>query len=113
MRKLLITAAVFFLSSAANAGHKECEYHGNGSFVRSKLTGLKGMVVSHWRADDDKQAARNCRFSVRWVTESGWVYTIEKMRPYELEKYVGKTKPVFTPPSVPTQNPVEGLDFGG
>ncbi len=103
-------AAFFFLASPASAGYKECEYD-NSKTVVSRLSGLEGMVVAHWRADPDELIPRNCRYDVRFVTDTGWVYTIEKMVPYEIRWPT--EKPTVAPPSTPAKSLVEGLDFGG
>ncbi len=75
----------------ARAGYEECERFGNGTFVESKLTGLTGQVISHWRTDDEKRTARNCTYSVRFVAADGAIYTVDKMRPYEFVAAGGPT----------------------
>ncbi len=120
MRKLLILAAMLFLAGPALAGYGECEGYSNGTYVAAKLSGLKGMVVNHHRPGKP-YTADNCRYDVRFVTSTGWVYTIEKMRPYELKKPAAErtVRPVSTQPSTttPAAAPAvvenEGLDFGG
>lgn len=112
---LLVLASVLFLASTATAGYKECTYE-NGKLVVSKLSGLKGMVVSHRRLDSHKKVAKNCMYDVRFVTDSGWVYTIEKMMAYEIGWPPRKPTPTVPTPTVPEapSHPtgVEGLDFG-
>lgn len=120
-RFVLIFLLLVLAAGPAAAGYPECdEVYPNGSFVSSKLTGLKGMVVSHWRTGqgEEQQTARYCGYNVRFVTDSGWVYTIEKMRGYELKKYV----PIAAPEKAPTPtnttpyfkiDQVRELDFGG
>ncbi len=105
-----IGMAALLLAPTADAGYTECEYE-NGKIVQSRLTGLKGMVVTHRRVDKDELISRNCRYDVRFVTSSERVYTIEEMRPYEI-RWPSK-KAAVTPPSTTTKSPVEGLDFGG
>ncbi len=111
MGRLALIAILLVLPAVASAGYPECEYN-NSKVVQSRLTGLKGMVVSHHRTDQDELVPRNCRYDIRFVTDSGWVYTIEKMRPYEI-KWPPKEPTVTISPVPPRPTGVEGLDFGG
>lgn len=115
MRYFILLAALLLAPLTAQAGYEECEYFENGGFVRSKLSGLKGMVVSHWRTakENEEPTPGGCRFSVRFVTESGWVYTIEKMRPYELEKWKDRPELVRHPRTAgDPKDYIGNLDFG-
>ena len=111
---ILVVFWVVFGSRPARGGYDECEF-GNHVIVISKLSGLKGMVVTHHRNDTDNLCAKNCGYDVRFVTESGWIYTIEKMRPYELE-WPSEPKTETPPAQETTPTPpisVQNLDFGG
>ena len=112
---IIITVFVLLidsLSTKASASHPECEFD-NGKIVVSKLTGRRGMVVTQYRLDPKETrldpTARNCEYDVRFVTDSGWVFKVKKIRYYELEWPVNEP---HIPPTADTPTGVEGLDFG-
>jgi len=112
LRTLVLIVSLILFAAPALAGYKECEYD-NGKIVQSKLSGLKGMIVSHRRMKPDERIAKNCQYDVRWVTSTGLVYTIERMMAYEI-KWPSQ-KPAFTTPEPEVINRptgVENLDFG-
>ena len=110
MHRLIISVILLLVASPALAGYDECVFD-NSKIVKSQLSGLRGMVVSHWRNDDDNKVAKNCRYDVRFVTDTGWVYTIEKMRPYELV-WPKKETETQLPSVTSIDDPLKGLNFG-
>lgn len=111
LRMLLVLASLLCLTSPATAGYDECVY-GNSKIIVSRLNGMRGMVISHWRAKPGELTASNCDYSVRFADDNGRFYTIEKMRPYEIEWPPGEPTPTAEE-APPRPTGVEELDFGG